>query len=315
MSDTPQSAVYSDLGRLNAWRFHVKQFKLGHQQRIMMQANGSRPSPRKGRGMEFSEVRVYQPGDDVRHIDWKVSARSQDTHTKLFSEEHERPVVFVVEQSARLFFASQHCFKSVLALDIMAILAWASLNQEDRVGGLVFGDQPAHWITPKRQAKNLLQLFHHGLHQNQALNQPAQGNNQAWLRALNHIAPLVHPASRVILIGDCLNIDKNAHAVLSQIAKHGAVTAIHCEDPIESDLPDSYALAFSDGETEVYLDGQNPSLRQNYQKAYDQAWLNQKNSFSRLGIALCRVSTADAMGNGLTNGLISTLVKQRILRR
>lgn len=302
-----QAAVYSDLSRLNAWRFHVKQLKLGHHQRIMMQSNGARPSPRKGRGMEFSEVRLYQPGDDVRHIDWKVSARSQDTHTKLFSEEHERPVVFVVEQSARLFFASQHCFKSVLALDIMALLAWATLNQEDRVGGLVFGEGAFHWVEPKRQAKSLLHLFNHALNQNQQLTRPGQGDNQAWLRALNQIAPLVHPASRIVLIGDCLNLDSACHAVLRQLAKHTAISAIHCEDPIETTLPSSHSLALSDGETEFYLDGQNTQQQQNYQNSYQQAWLNQQLSLSRFGIALCRISTADKP--------IETLIKQRLLRR
>ncbi|UQB42210.1 DUF58 domain-containing protein [Thiomicrospira microaerophila] len=302
-----QSAVYSDLSRLNAWRFHVKQLKLGHQQRIVMQSNGARPSPRKGRGMEFSEVRLYQPGDDVRHIDWKVSARSQHTHTKLFSEEHERPVVFVVEQSACLFFASQHCFKSVLALDIMALLAWATLNQEDRVGGLVFGESASHWVEPKRQAKSLLHLFNHALNQNQQLTRPGQGDNQAWLNALNKVAPLVHPASRIILVGDCLNLDNACHGVLRQLAKHTAITAIHCEDPIETSLPASHSLALSDGETEFYLDGQNTQQQQGYQNAYQQAWLNQQSSLSRFGIALCRVSTADKP--------IEALIKQRLLRR
>jgi uncharacterized protein (DUF58 family) len=307
MSETGGAAVYSDLSRLNAWRFHVKQLKLGHQQRIMMQSNGARPSPRKGRGMEFSEVRLYQPGDDVRHIDWKVSARSQHTHTKLFSEEHERPVVFVVEQSARLFFASQHCFKSVLALDIMALLAWATLNQEDRVGGLVFGEGVSHWVEPKRQAKSLLHLFNHAISQNQRLTRPGQGNDQAWLNALNQIAPLVHPASRIILIGDCLNLDAACHGVLRQLAKHGSVTAIHCQDPIETALPASHSLALSDGETEFYLDGQNSQLQQYYQNSYQQAWLNQQQIFTRLGIALCQLSTVDKP--------IEALIKQRLLRR
>ena len=95
----------------------------------------------RGRGIDFAEVRVYQPGDDVRTIDWRVTARTQVAHTKVFQEEKERPVLILVDQSASMYFGSQVTFKSVLAARTAAIIAWAALERGDRVGGLVFSEQ------------------------------------------------------------------------------------------------------------------------------------------------------------------------------
>ena len=93
----------------------------------------------RGRGVDFDQVRVYQAGDDVRTIDWRVTARTQEPHTKLFHEERERPIFIMVEQSRRLFFGSALQFKSVLAAQAASLFGWAALAHNDRIGGLVFG--------------------------------------------------------------------------------------------------------------------------------------------------------------------------------
>ncbi|MBE0494527.1 MAG: DUF58 domain-containing protein [Thiomicrospira sp.] len=304
MNHTP--AVYSDLTRLNAWRFHVKHLKLGHQQKIMAQAGGSNHTLRKGRGMEFNEVRPYQAGDDVRHIDWRVTARSQKPHTKLFSEEHERPIVFLVQQTPNLFFGSQRCFKSVLALDCLAILSWASLNQADRVGGLVFGSQATRWVEPKRQHKALQQLFHHALQHNQQLNQPGRVNHQAWSQALKSIAPLIHPASRLILIGDGFDLDEDAFKILKTLARHSSIDFLHVEDPLDKHLPAIGELSVTDGENTVHLNTQNPTTGQAYLNQYQQAWWSLKQTLQANKIPL--------IGIDPTQNTIETLLRHRLLR-
>lgn len=304
---TAQAAVYSDLKRLNGWQFHVKHFKLGHQQRVLAQVGGASHTPRKGRGMEFSEVRQYQPGDDVRHIDWRVSARSQKTHTKLFTEEHERPIVFIVEQTPSLFFASQTCLKSVLALDIMSILAWAALNQGDRVGGLIFGQTPTKWIEPKRQAKTLNQLFHQALVLNHNLTQPGLVNHQAWWHAIKSIAPHIHPASRIILIGDMFSLNQTAMNQLQTLARHSVINAIHLQDPIEENLPQKSGLGLSDGQKQTVFDGFNQTEREAYFQSYHQAWLQLKHDFLALKTPLVSVSTHQ--------NPVETLAQFRLLRR
>lgn len=301
-----QAAVYSDITRLNGWRFHVKHLKLGHQQKIMAQMGGASRTVRKGRGMEFSEVRLYQPGDEVRHIDWRVTARTQIPHTKLFTEEHERPIVFVVEQSPSLFFGSQGCFKSVRVLDALAILGWAGLNQGDRVGGIIFGQQPGQWLEPKRQAKVLLQLFDNGLKQQQLITKPGLITNQGWLKALNQITGLLHPASKVILIGDMFNLDNEALNKLQNLSRHNPITALHITDPLEQSLPMLGEVEFNDGENQFVIDSNDAKTRAKYVADYHQAWLGLKQNLISRRISLVSLDT-------LQNP-IEQLLQQKVLR-
>lgn len=276
------AAVYSDLSRLNAWRFHVKHLKLGHQQRMAAQTGGSHHTPRKGRGMEFNEVRLYQAGDDVRHMDWRVTARTQKPHTKLFSEEHERPIIFIVEQSASLFFGSTHCFKSVLALDCLAILSWSALNQGDRVGGLVFGQNKAQWIEPKRQDKTLQLLFQQALNQNTALTSPGNSNHQAWWLAMKQVTPFIHPASRVVLIGDLFNLDSAAFNVLQKLTRHANISGLHIQDSIEVELPKTGTLTLTNGQQQSVIDTDDERIRLEYSNHNHQAWLALKQRFMNI---------------------------------
>ena len=112
---------------------------------------GLHQSRLRGRGMDFDQVRAYQSGDDARSIDWRVTARTGEVHTKVFHEERERPIFIMVEQSAHLFFASSGCFKSVLAAQIASLFAWAGLQHNDRVGGLVFTDTQLQHIPAHRK--------------------------------------------------------------------------------------------------------------------------------------------------------------------
>ena len=99
-------------------------------------------------------MRNYQPGDDIRTIDWRVTARTGSAHTKLFREERERPVLVVVDQRSSMFFGSSHCFKSVLAAQLASLLAWSALDAGDRVGGLVFNEPGAPGDSPQAQSQN-----------------------------------------------------------------------------------------------------------------------------------------------------------------
>ena len=112
--------------------------------------SGIRVSRIRGRGMEYSESRIYLPGDDIRRIDWRVTARTGRPHTKLFHEERDRPVLFVVDLGAHMRFGTRGAFKSVVAAEAASLLAWAAAENGDRVGGLVPGGglrpSPASWV-------------------------------------------------------------------------------------------------------------------------------------------------------------------------
>lgn len=113
----------------------------------------------KGRGMEYDESRLYQPGDDVRHLDWRVTARTGKPHTKLFREERERPVFLWVDCRAPMFFATRGRFKSVAAAQIAALLAWSAVHDGDRIGSVIFTEGTHREIKPQRGKTGALRLF------------------------------------------------------------------------------------------------------------------------------------------------------------
>ena len=128
--------------------------------RVSSLQTGAYVSHFRGRGMEFDESRPYQPGDDPRSIDWRVTARSTTAYTKLFREERERPVLVVVDLRANMHFATQGCFKSVNASRAAALLSWAAHHRGDRLGGLIFGDTTHRELKPKLGRQAALRYVH-----------------------------------------------------------------------------------------------------------------------------------------------------------
>ena len=120
---------------------------------------GGHKSRFRGRGMDFDQVRIYQPGDDVRSIDWRVTARTEVPHTKIFSEERERPILVISDLRSSMFFGSQR-LKSVVACEVSAALAWAGLAANDRAGGLIFGQQEQMDVKARRSHHAVLQFIH-----------------------------------------------------------------------------------------------------------------------------------------------------------
>jgi uncharacterized protein (DUF58 family) len=163
---------------------------------------GLHHSKLRGRGVDFDQVRVYQAGDDARTIDWRVTARTQEPHTKLFHEERERPTYILVEQSPRLFFGSGLMFKSVLAAQAASLIGWAALEHNDRIGGLVFGNHAQHEIKPRRSKQSLLQLLNRLALANQALSRDAQSQADSFTLALRRAREVLRPGSLVIYLCD-----------------------------------------------------------------------------------------------------------------
>ena len=141
------AGVRTSLAELIDMRHRVREVPLFSTPHRRSPLVGLHHSKLRGRGVDFDQVRIYQAGDDVRTIDWRVTARTQEPHTKLFHEERERPIYILVEQSPRLFFGSGLAFKSVLAAQAASLVGWAALSHNDRVGGLVFGQAAAKDIT------------------------------------------------------------------------------------------------------------------------------------------------------------------------
>lgn len=229
----------------------------------------------RGRGIDFDQVRVYQAGDDVRTIDWRVTARTQQPHTKLFHEERERPVYLLVEQSRPLFLGSGARFKWVLAAQAAALFGWAALDHNDRIGGLVFGSGDAPEVRPRRSKQSLLQLLSRLIDANHALHADMPGPQGTFGPALRRAREVLRPGSLLVVICDERALDDASEQQLALLGRHVELILVPLSDPLDHALPAAGLLRFAQGGAALELDTYDPLLRKAYRargEARQQRW-------------------------------------------
>ncbi len=276
---------------LLALRLAAGEIKLTPNQPSKAQLGGQVRTRYRGRGMEFEEVRHYQPGDDIRAIDWRVTARTQVTHTKLFTEERERPVIVALDQRAEMFFGSSHCFKSVIAAHCGALLGWAALANNDRIGGLVFSDTEQQDIRPKRNRKSLLALIQAMGTNNRALTSPIAPKTIPLSQRLVDMRRIVKPGSALFVISDFHDFDEQCEEQLFQIARHSDINLLHVSDPLEQQLPSNLLLNITNGQQRRQLDTSDSALRQQYCDQAAAITTQLKNTAAKLRIPLVPITT------------------------
>ena len=290
---TPAKGAYASLDELIALRFPARQLQLARRNRALSALTGPNKSNFRGRGIDFEQVRSYQPGDDIRSIDWRVTARTGDAHTKLFREERERPVLLVIDQRPAMFFGSSHCFKSVLAAHLASLLCWSALDSGDRVGGLVFDGKNHREIRPRRSRRTVLALLSQIESFNHALPLDAAPETDSFAEMLVNLRRIAKPGSNIYLVSDFQGADSdNARKHLFQLAKHTQVTALACSDPLEGKLPRGGRYAVTDGEQRSELNTADRGLRKEYAGAYHSAQQTLQQNMARLGIPVLQASTA-----------------------
>ncbi len=259
-----QPGIRISLAELIEMRHRVREVQLFSSPSQRSPLIGLHHSRLRGRGVDFDQVRVYQAGDDVRTIDWRVTARTQEPHTKLFHEERERPIFLMVEQSRRLFFGSGLMFKSVLAAQAAALIGWAALGHNDRVGGLVFGDNEHYEIKPRRSKQSLLQLLNRLVRVNQLLHTEAAADRDTFGVALRRAREVLRPGSLVFILCDERALSDSAEQQLALLARHCDLLLLPLSDPLDHALPAAGLLRFADRGARLELDTLNPDLRQTY---------------------------------------------------
>lgn len=286
--------AYVELSSLLRVRFAAQDLRLFAPRAVKSQLNGAERTRFRGRGMDFEEVRLYQAGDDVRSIDWRVTARTQVPHTKLYREERERPVFVLVDQRAPMFFGSQRCFKSVLAAHIGANLAWAALSNSDRIGGLVFGDAGQRDIRPRRSKHAVLELLHQLQEFNQQLRSPvASAETKSLSLIFNDARRMAKPGCALFIVSDFHDYDQACEQQLFELARHTDVTLVHVFDPLEKQLQSNSRLTVSDGVSRLQLPTDDPRFQQAYKTAYTNHLDFITHSTKRLGIPLLSYATTD----------------------
>lgn len=215
---------------------------------------GAHLSRFRGRGMDFAESREYHPGDDVRHIDWRVTARTGKPHTKLYVEERERPVFLMLDLSPGMFFGTRGAFKSVTAARAAAYTAWSVVAGGDRVGGVVAAHGGIRDVRPAAGRRGVLRLLSVVAAATEP--DPAESGFGGSLldRALGHLGSVVHPGSLVILFSDFHHCGEETRRSLSRLTRHNDVVACQVLDPLECEVPGAGSYLVSDGERKSRLD-------------------------------------------------------------
>ncbi len=215
---------------------------------------GAHLSRFRGRGMDFAESREYTPGDDVRHIDWRVTARTGKPHTKLYVEERERPVFLMLDLSPGMFFGTRGSFKSVTAARAAAYTAWSVVAGGDRVGGVVAAHGEIRDIRPAAGRRGVLRF----LSVVASATEPRESDNgfhgSLLNQALDHLGSVVHPGSLVILFSDFHHCGNDTRRSLTRLLKHNDLVACEVLDPLECEVPGPGSYLVSDGDRKSRLD-------------------------------------------------------------
>lgn len=269
-------ATRISLAELVRLRGSVRSVKRPAGRQVRAPASGGNQSRALGRGLDFAEVREYNPGDDVRTIDWKVTARSGKPHTKIYNEERERPFLIAVDLRSTMFFATRVAYKSVVASRLSAMVAWAAASNRDRVGGLVFSDNGLKEIKPAAGSKGVTKLLneivnlHQASRETAALDHTESDANSRLDDAFQHLRRSAHTGSSVCLLTDFAGFDSTIGGALTQLLKHNHVSACRIHDPLEANLPSPARYTISDGRKRSTVDTSSEKMRTSYEQAFTQ---------------------------------------------
>lgn len=292
-ADISAAGPYTDLAALIALRQAAARLTITPSRRAASRLAGPYTSRLRGRGVDFEEVRPYQPGDDVRLIDWRVTARTTITHTRVYTEERERPVVILCDQRHTMFFGSTRRYKSVQAANLAALLGWTACGRGDRAGGLVVGDDSLREFRPQRRQSGLLRFLSAIDKFNHRLDRDCHSANISLAVALTELSRTARPGTAIFVISDFHDLDTDGLDQLLHLSRRASVTALAVSDPLESELPAAGDCSVSDGERRITLDTTSARLRQSYHRAAAREHEQLQASLGRIGIPLLSVSTAD----------------------
>jgi uncharacterized protein (DUF58 family) len=220
--------------------------------------SGEYNSAFKGKGMSFSEVRSYQYGDDVRNIDWNVTARTGEPHVKIFEEERELTVMLLLDLSGSSFFGTKNGFKSDILLEISALLSFSAINNNDKVGAIIFTDRIEKFIPPKKGKQHILYIIR------ELINIQPAGKKTNIGNALRYFSNVIKRRSICFLITDFM--DEDYQTSLKVASRKHDLIAIRLFDPMEEKLPQAGILPIIDNETgkKIWLDTSSPLVQRKF---------------------------------------------------
>jgi uncharacterized protein (DUF58 family) len=294
--------LYPDFNDLISY----KECKLGKIQlarrKVGSTAPGNHHSPYRGQGLDFDAVREYVPGDDIRNIDWRVTARTGSPHLKLFKEEKERQVILCVDMNSTMRFGTRNTFKSIQAARCASFLGWRALAHQDRVSACLFGDVPEglHYFASKRTRQALSMML-------KMLTEPPKEQHAIFLEsALQHICRLAHPGSLVYVISDFMNLSPAflKESSLSRLNKSCDLVFISINDAADQALVPAGIIGFCGQAAEkVYINTDSSKGRDTYAAQWEANREALKTLAERFKIPLITLSTESDIHRDLPLGL------------
>lgn len=248
---------------------------------------GNHLSKLRGRGMDFAEVRNYQAGDEIRHMEWRVTARTGKPYVKLYQEERERPIVLIVDFNGSMFFGTRLAFKSVVASRLAAMIAWTSIKQGDRVGGLLYSSSKHDEFTPRSRDVGVLPLL---AALSKYSKENLEGTSPRLLSdVLVRLRRVARPGSVIVLLSDFYQMDRESEQHLARLGAHNDILAYHICDPLELLPPKPNHYAMTNGKQEILLDTTIEEISQAYQSYCELRLANLQSQFKRLQIQYVQV--------------------------
>jgi uncharacterized protein (DUF58 family) len=308
-TSAPLPGISVGLDELIALRQQARSLDIAPRCKVLATRSGGHLSRFRGRGMEYDESRVYQPGDDPRNMDWRVTARSTRPHVKLFREERERPVWLLVDIGPAMRFGTRVAFKSVVAARAAALLAWAAVDNGDRIGGLVFDGQRQYERRPAARTHGVLPL----LNALAEISRPAEagpGRSAGGLpplaslsAAAGRLVNLVRPGSLVFVLSDFADLTAADGAWLARLGHGSEVVLVHVHDPLEMSAPPPQRYPVTDGRRQGLLDTGVAALRERWRERFADRIALLERLCRQHQAHLIGLRTDQPVGEGLKQGL------------
>jgi uncharacterized protein (DUF58 family) len=289
-------------------RHSARDLPLDSRQAAASVISGAHVSRFRGRGMDYLESRGYQPGDDIRSMDWRVTARSGRAHIKVYQEERERPIVVMLDLGPGMYFATRGAFKSVIAARAAAMIGWAAVHHGDRIGALLF-NSGHHELRPLGGSRGVLRLIRtlvemtdparitHGRADN------SSGNH--FNDALMRLRRVARPGSLVFLMSDFYDCDADTRRHLQYLRRHNDVIALQIIDTLELAPPPPGQYAITDGQRSGLLDTRSPARRQAYLDYFATHHLAVRELMQACAVPLQQLATTDSVAHALRRILAS----------
>lgn len=257
------------LKHLVALKVYAEQLRIITNKKKGAEPSGTQASATHARGMDFSEVRSYQAGDDIRNMDWRVTARTGKPHTKLFREEREQPIYILLNLSNSMQFGSRVTFKSIVAAQIAALLAWKTVLNKDRLGGYIDNGHTSYFAKPLSGNRSIMPMLQKIITLNNLRPSELERNYSSFEGLMKYHAALKQ-GNQLFIISDFNDFSEKEQALYARLATHNQLHFMHIYDGLEAEPPKPNIYSVTDGRKLFEFDSSSIAFQQNYKKLFQE---------------------------------------------